>query len=138
MLLAYLAVLGSGKGPDFQFGPSKADKLLKELRDRYATGEVHVRPDYITYASVIKTWASHGHDVRASEVLRLMFDDYVGGNASAKPDLQCFNSVLAAFQRSEQIDAPERACAFFENIQTLSQDGFLRIQPDIVSYTSRE
>lgn len=133
---AYLSVLASGKGQDFQFAASIADKLLKELRDRYENGEVNVRPDYITYATVIKTWASIGHDLRASEILRLMLDDYMGGNTSAKPDLQCFNSVLAAFQRSERFDAPERAIAFLENMQTLSQDGFLRIQPDVVSYTS--
>jgi hypothetical protein len=130
--------LGSGRGSDFQFAASRADVLLKELRERYAHGEIHVRPDYITYTSVIKAWANHGHDMRASEVLQLMINDYNEGNSTAKPDLQCFNSVLAAFSRSEQFDAPERAIAFFENMQSLSRDGYLSVDPDIISYSSRK
>jgi Pentatricopeptide repeat domain len=130
-MLAYLAVLASGKGPGFELAPSKASTLLEELRYKYTKGEANVRPDYITYKSVIKCWAENGNDGRALEVLWLMIDDYKGGNASAKPDISSYNFALLSFQRSTRADARERAIAFFEYMQS-------RIQPNTISYSSRK
>lgn len=108
------------------------------MQERAAKGEHAVRPDYITYSTVISAWAFHGHDKRATEVLRAMYDDYLTGNVTAKPDLQCFNSALAAFTRSQQKDAPIRAIAFFEQMQALAEERSLNIYPDVYSYTSGE
>jgi pentatricopeptide repeat protein len=130
-ILAYLAVLASSKGSGFELVPSKAAKLLEEIRDRYAKGEANLRPDYITYTNVIRCCAENGNDKRSLEVLLLMIDDYNGGNASAKPDIFCFNSVLVSFQGSTRIDAPERSITFFEYMQS-------RIEPDTFSYNARK
>ena len=124
------------KNSDSKFSASKADIILTTLRERAATGESQVRPNYITYSTVISTWATNGHFERAAEILKDMYEDYVTGNVSAKPDLQCFNSVLAAFGRSNQASAPRKAQEFFDSMEKFANDGVLHVQPDVYSFTS--
>ena len=66
---------------------------MKRLAD---AGDEMVRPDRFTYSTVINAWAKYGHAERAEAVLNGMLEDYAKGNQAAKPDLQCFNSVLRA------------------------------------------
>ena len=96
-----------------------------------------VRPDFVTYSTVMNAWARAGMPDRAARVLRAMYDDYkTGNNPSAKPDLQSFNTVLKAYSNSKYNDAPQKAEAFFGSMQSLASQGELDIRPDNFSYAA--
>ena len=81
-------------------GTTKAEATLVEMKTLSDSG-APTRPDFITYSTLIYGWAHHGYPERANAVLRLMYDDFKQGNENAKPDLQCFNTVLKAFTKSK-------------------------------------
>ena len=97
-----------------------------------------IRPDFITYSTVINAWARAGQPDRASRVLKAMYDDYLGGNEHAKPDRQSFNTVLKAFTKSEYDDVPQKAEAFFREMQSIANQGDLDIHPDTFTYSARK
>lgn len=109
---------------------TKAEALLEEMRARAAAGQDDVRPDVISYSSAMHAWAKIGHAERAAQILDQMLQDYRSGNARAKPDVQCFNTVLGAFTRSRATDACLKAEAFLKRMQ---DEG---IEPNVYSYTS--
>lgn len=96
-----------------------------------------VRPDFVTYSTVMNAWARAGMPDRAARVLRAMYDEYkTGNNPSSKPDLQSFNTVLKAYSNSKYDDAPQKAEEFFRSLQSLASQGELDIQPDNFSYAA--
>jgi pentatricopeptide repeat protein len=99
----------------------------------------NVRPNFVTYSTVMNAWARAGMPDRAARVLRAMYDDYkTGNNPSAKPDLQSFNTVLKAYTKSKFDDVPQKAESFFKSMQALASQGELDIRPDNFSYAAGE
>lgn len=107
---------------------------MKELSDN---GELS-RPDFISYSTVMNVWAKQGHPERANSVLRAMYDDYLAGNETAKPDLQCFNVVLTAYINSKDDDAANQALSFLNHMKKITEDGILDVRPDVYTMSSGE
>lgn len=105
---------------------------MKELSDAGAP----TRPDFISYSTVMNGWAQQGHPEQASRLLREMYDDYLLGNETAKPDLQCFNAILTAYSKCKDEDAPRRAEAFLDHMKKIADDGVLDIRPDVYTMSS--
>lgn len=129
---AFLAVLANAPG---HVSRTQAYGVLREMKELSGVG-APTRPDFISYSTVMKGFAQIGHPERANEVLCHMYDDFVAGNTTARPDLQCFNTVLAAYSKRKDEDTPRRAMAFLEFMKKISGDGVLDVRPDVYSMSS--
>lgn len=109
----------------------KALAVLLQMRDESTSGAA--KPNVISYTTVMSGWAHQGNYERASEVLRLMYDDYVNGNVNAKPDIMAYNTLLTAYARSKEKASWSRAAALVEHMKKISNEGILDIQPDVYS-----
>jgi pentatricopeptide repeat protein len=113
----------------------RAGEVLREMIELADAG-APTRPDFISYSTVINAWAQQGHPERASEILRVMYEAYVAGNETAKPDINCFNTVLAAYINCKDEDAPRRAEEFLIHMKKIKADGVLDIRPDVYTISS--
>jgi Holliday junction resolvasome RuvABC ATP-dependent DNA helicase subunit len=68
------------------------------MHSLYTSGMKHVKPNRVTYNSVINAWAKStekGSGRKAEKLLRRLFDFYeVEGGEELKPDARSFNSVI--------------------------------------------
>jgi pentatricopeptide repeat protein len=112
------------------FAGRRANEILEEMKT-LGEKDPDVLPDTITYCTVINVWAKTGHADRANSLLSSMYDDYMAGKGTAKPDLRAFNTVLFAYSKSDRKDAPQQAEAFFDRMKKIANDGLLEIHPDI-------
>lgn len=109
----------------------KAHELLKQMRENGVTGAM--KPNAISYSTVMNGWAQKGHYEQASDVLRLMYDDYVKGNAAAKPDIIAYNTLLTAYLRSKDKSSWTRASALVAHMKKIANEGVLDVHPDVYS-----
>jgi pentatricopeptide repeat protein len=108
----------------------KAHEVLRQMREETA------KPNVVSYTTVMNGWAQKGNFEKASEVLRLMYDDYVNGNVNAKPDIVAYNTILTAYSRSHDKTAWYRAAALVEHMKKIANAGVLDIHPDGVTMST--
>jgi len=134
MTLAYLYAVARDRAGRNN-GHLSEQTLLRMIKD--AKENPNVRPNFVTYSTVMNAWARAGQPDRAAAVLRSMYDDYQqNGNESAKPDLQSFNTVLKAYTKSTDDDVPEKAEQFFRTLQEIQNQGDLGIRIDTYTYAA--
>jgi pentatricopeptide repeat protein len=94
-----------------------------------------IRPDVVTWTTVINAWAkSSSPDAagRAQALLNRMSDP---SNAlSVPPDLMTLNTVLLCWSRSSTPDSPDRCLALLQKIKDLYATGKLKSPPNSFSY----
>lgn len=112
-----------------------AEKTLRRMIEA-GKEDPNVRPNSVTYSTVMNAWARAGQPDRAAAVLRAMYDDYLDGNEAAKPDLMSFNTVLKAYTKSTYNDVPEKSETFFRQMQSIASRGDLDIHPDTFTYAA--
>jgi pentatricopeptide repeat protein len=110
----------------------KALEVLHQMREDPESA----KPNVISYSTVMNGWAQIGNHERASEVLRIMYDDYVKGNVNAKPDVMAYNTILTAYLRSKEKASWNRAAALIEHMKKISNDGVLAVYPDVFSMST--
>jgi len=114
---------------------TRAEAILREMMSEEGVG---VTPDTITYSTVINAYANIGNANRAEQIVNEMYDNYYNittpsnYNSVAKPTVECFSTVLKAWSKSKENDAPERATALLERMKGTTN----MIQPNMVSYTT--
>ena len=113
----------------------EAESVLEELR-RLGEQDESLRPDKISYSTVMKVWARDGHIKRAENLLAEMQDRFRKGEELLAPDRQCFNIVLHACAKSKQKHAAIHAEKILRKMQEMAKDGFPEVKPDVYSYTS--
>lgn len=96
----------------------------------------NVKPDAVTFSTVMDAWARAARPDRAVAVLTAMYDDYLAGNEKAKPDRQAFNTVLKAYTRSSDENVPHQAESFLRQMHYIAKQGDLDIYPDTFTYAS--
>jgi pentatricopeptide repeat protein len=115
---------------------TQANELLKQMKAASREDASNVRPNRISYTTVINAWGKNGNVDEAQAVFRDMLSDYhEDGNESAKPDLRSFNSVLSSFAKTDKPGAPEEVCELLAHMHRVS-DNDVSMQPDVYSYTS--
>ena len=121
----------------------RAESILGHMKDLYeATGDTSVKPNNITYDTVIQAWAkSRGCEapLRAQQLLEHMYELYTQrGDKALKPGIYTVGSVLHAWSKasSERPDGAQRAQELLEWIQHQHQQNHRLVQPDTVCYLS--
>jgi pentatricopeptide repeat protein len=130
---AFLSCFANGNVP---FAGSEAEKVLRTMKTYAAAGQLQYTPDRVSYTSVINCLARYGLSERAVSVLGEMHTDFSNGNASASPDLQTYNTVLASFAKEKRNkNAIAHAVQFFGKMKQLAATGFIA-KLDVVSYAT--
>ena len=99
--------------------------ILDRMISRFNQGSLDVRPNVVTYSSVIKCYAKSKLKEKAQKALQIlqrMEEDYRSGNNSARPNIVAYNSLLNACAYSSKEHCAEEAfriaCLIFDEIRT--------------------
>lgn len=95
--ISYTGVInafGKSSLPDSQH---RAFAILEKMTAKAKEGNADVRPNKITYNSVIDAFARKQDAEGAKTVWKMMEEDYKSGNTSAKPDLTTYNTLMNAW-----------------------------------------
>jgi len=100
----------------------------------------HVKPNKISYNSVITAWArsnERGSARKAEELLRNMYDFYnndSGLDINCKPDARSFNAVINAVARSRDKNCADRAKFLLDEMGRLYNEGDDDLLPDALTF----
>ncbi|KAK1741543.1 pentatricopeptide repeat-containing protein [Skeletonema marinoi] len=100
----------------------------------------HIKPNKISYNSVITAWArsnERGSARKAEELLRNMYDFYnndSGLDINCKPDARSFNAVINAVARSRDKNCADRAKFLLDEMGRLYNEGDDDLLPDALTF----
>lgn len=111
----------------------EALELFEKLKRRFErTHNESIRPDEVTYGSVLHALAQVGMAHDAQAIL-----DTIEEDESVTPSLTIYNTVLNAYANSFERGAPRRAEMLLDRMKNLSSTGENPdIEPDIVSIST--
>jgi len=114
--------------------------MLDRMEDNLdSQGRRKVRPDAISYQTVMDAWAS-SKEIYAAEnaeaILERMDTRYREGYRHLKPTLQSYNIVLNSLSKSRGGDAAERAQKILQFLEEQCESGNTDLKPDVVAYTT--
>ena len=95
--ISYTGVINTFGKSSLPDSHHRALAILEEMASRARAGDEGVRPNKITYNSVIDAFARKQDAAGAKSVYEMMEEDYESGNASAKPDLTTYNTLMNAW-----------------------------------------
>lgn len=126
---------------------SLLDQMLSLYTQRNSTDEgsrnnnwEHVKPNKISYNSVITAWArsnERGSARKAEDLLRNMYEFYnneSGLDISCKPDSRSFNAVINAVARSRDKNCADRAKFLLDEMGRLYDEGDTDLLPDALTF----
>lgn len=119
--------------------PGSSDRMLSIfalMKERYKNGNDMVKPTGFVYGEVLRGLSYDGQARQAETILQELIDLYEEtDDPTLAPKKEYFTSLIYAWSKSGESDAPQRA----ENILQLMQDMARRyeseeIQPDVTSF----
>jgi PPR repeat len=119
--------------------PGSSDRMLSVfalMKERYKTGNGMVKPTGYVYGEVLRGLSYDGQARQAETILQELIDLYEEtDDPTLAPKREYFTSLIYAWSKSGESDAPQRA----ENILQLMQDMARRyesedMQPDATSF----
>jgi len=128
-----------------------AQEMLKRMKERYQkTNDESIRPDDVTYGTVLHALAQAGMAVEAESILDSLEDDYNAfidqseadeqgliPESVVLPGLTIYNSVLNAWANSFQRNAAERSESLLNRMKVLHQTGRnSAVDPDMISLST--
>jgi len=116
----------------------EAQALLQRMKDRYNNNNnIDVKPDEVTYGSVLHALAQAGMGYEAEGILHSLEDDMDRDADAIIPTLTIYNSVLNAWANSHQHNAPWRAESILERMKILtSTKKNIHVEPDSISLST--
>eukprot|EP00977_Amphora_coffeiformis_P001907 scaffold362_cov176-Amphora_coffeaeformis.AAC.33 len=116
--------------------PVMAERVLQSMIDAYNNGEVHMKPDAVTFSTVMDAYSRSpgvsGPDAcrRCEELFRLM--DSLG----VRKNVYTFSALQNVYARSGLPDALERTTEVLEHMQRLYQAGDIFAKPNCRNYNA--
>lgn len=119
-------------------GLDRCLEIFKFMKKQYSSGQSPAIPNAISYAIIIGLLAKQGRAREAEDYVMELTSEY---EKSSDPDLAPsriqFNSLIDAWSRSRDRDAPRRVHGIFRKMQQVAaQTGNADLEPDVVTYTS--
>jgi len=103
-------------------------------------GDTMVKPDVVSFTSVIDTWAKSGNKhaaAKAMTLLKQMEKLYVQeGQRGMKPNVYTYSACINAFAKSNEPDAPIQAEALLKEMKMSYEAGDMDVKPNVVNYNS--
>ena len=98
--------------------------------------ESDMRPDVVTYTSLIKCWIQSGRSGagdRAEEIVNFLHQRYKEGYTECKPDAVLYNVAIDALAKSESPNSGERAEALLNRMLDHYYAGDADLTPNTLS-----
>lgn len=88
--------------------PSHALDILETMiaKCKEEDGNKNIRPDTITYSTVMDAYAKQGDIDGANKVFAMVKEDYNSGNINSKPDIITYNTIIDAWSKSNNPNTP--------------------------------
>jgi len=157
-IISYTSVISAHSKSGRPDGADRAEEILRGMLGTDAEGDAAVevvRPDVVTWGAVIGAHARRPGGgtgaKRAAALLEEMDRRHREDNKCAAPNIIIVNSVLSAFARSGELDAPQRALELLRRVQdtgrvcsrsagaiasAMAAAPTMRLRPDAVSYST--
>ncbi|VEU38006.1 unnamed protein product [Pseudo-nitzschia multistriata] len=118
--------------------PQQALTILKlMIAIHKKNGNDRIRPNTITYSSVINAYARRGDFYGALDVFAMQVNDFKRrGNEEAKPNAYAFNSLINACAKSKSEDMSKTAEKLLATMNDWYLRGDLEDGPDAYTYSS--
>jgi len=116
-----------------------AEAMLEEMWDLYNAGNWSVKPDTVTYNTVIKALVESRHPSSGerAEALLMHMEECVGaGDLSVKPDSVTYTSVMRAWSHSQRPDRAEKAEALFRRMRAKFRAGDNDLKVDTFAFNA--
>ena len=100
LVLSYLV----GQRVEIQAAAKRAEAILERMQELYEAGNVDIKPDTISFSTVISAWAKSGDPAaakRAEAILERMQELYEAGNVDVKPNTIC---LVLSFLRGQRVE----------------------------------
>ena len=131
MNLDYLAKTGRAE---------HAEELLLKIEGLFAAGYYDIRPDSVSYNSVMNAYAlkksedpNYNSAAEVMRLLRRMEDLTEEGQATVQPNVITLNTVIATFAKDGET---EKAKKLLEDMEKLYQSGQKDMSPNTISYNT--
>jgi pentatricopeptide repeat protein len=118
---------------------NQADALFQEMQRKALSGDSQLQPTAEVYATILNALSALGDAARCQAIIERMVQDSCWDQDCPAPDTRLFNMIIAAWSRSKQSDAGERAEQVLRQMQTMcvsKQYQYMNVTPDKVSYTT--
>merc|ERR1712032_573170 len=99
-------------------------------------GNNDIRPNTITYNSAMDAYARQGDVDGTKRVLAMMKEDYNSGNKNAKPDINTYTILIAAWSKSKNKNSPVEVEKILKVINDLHKSGKLKEGPNKITYNT--
>jgi pentatricopeptide repeat protein len=129
---AMSAPRGAATTSNLRDAAKRADSFLQEMKERSATGEKGVAPDFHSYSIVIHAWAQALNERRAVKILHEALDAFEVGEGKMELDLLTVHKVLRALGRAGK---GAKAEALLERLCTLRANGEHGASPTAVTFS---
>eukprot|EP01083_Nonionella_stella_P034659 94820_1 len=110
------------------------------MEEKATSGQTHLKPNTITYNSVIDCWAKSGQGVlgarKSERLVRQMTDMYEAGDISVKPTAHTYNSLLMAWANSNTKCAYWRCQRLLEHMWLEYEEGNHDLKPTEFAYNT--
>jgi len=116
--------------------PRQATNILKKMIELHSQGDLDEGPDAITYTSVMDTYAVVGDIEGATNILKIMKDDFHSGNKNARPNERTYNVLINAISKSRTNDAPRHAKLVLKKMIDLHSKGEIENGPNVATFNS--
>ncbi|OEU11916.1 hypothetical protein FRACYDRAFT_137581, partial [Fragilariopsis cylindrus CCMP1102] len=126
----------------------KALDILQHMKRVYdeGSGGSNIRPNAVTYATVINAFARKGDIVGskkgdaegATDILKMMEDDCSNSvkKKHLKPNVRTYSTLINAWSKSGRDDAPQEAKKLLDKVIDLHSKGDLDEGPNVITYNS--
>ena len=112
-------------------------KLMSEMYKKDNGNNICIRPDVITYTSVINAFAQKGDFDGASAIFKMQVNDFKQEqNLKARPNVYTFNAMINACSKSNRDDLPEIAEKLLSTINNWYSTGEIEEGPNDITYNS--
>ena len=111
----------------------RAEGWLDKMEAMHSSGQEHVKPDYITFSSVIDAYANIGSGSDAERVLNRHIDAYRRGIVDTQPTAHSYCSTINAYAKCQK---PEDAERILQQLEDLSASGETSEKPNAACYNA--
>ena len=133
-LYAYNAVINCWAQGMHEDSGVKAEGWLDKMEDMYSLGENRMKPDHITYASVINAYAAIGKGADAERVLKRHIDAFKRGVVDNPPGVVSYGSTIHGYAKCGKADDAERVLKEMEELSG-SKNAF-SVKPNVECYNA--
>jgi pentatricopeptide repeat protein len=145
----YAALIYSWAQSEHPETAAKVQEIFKEVDAQHkkkvaeSSGDLNSHLHSSIYQSLLHAYAKTGSGDKAEMILRRMMQEYLEDTEKGldptkltKIDIKCFNSVLLAWSRSKDPNAPLHAEKLFRQMCQLQTSKHLNVRLDVVSYNA--